>query len=106
MTDTGHMPPSNPCKPQMVMDFDLGEGQPTRLYFSTPHAVELAWCAHEVLPALHRIEQATRQGAWAAGYLSYEAAAGLDPKMAKAMNIAPDTKHAMPMLAVVCDQKV
>ena len=99
MTDTGHMPPSNPCKPQMVMDFDLGEGQPTRLYFSTPHAVELAWCAHEVLPALHRIEQATRQGAWAAGYLSYEAAAGLDPKMAKAMNIAPDTKHAMPLLA-------
>ena len=30
MTDTGHMPPSNPCKPQMVMDFDLGEGQPSR----------------------------------------------------------------------------
>ena len=99
MTDTGHMPPSNPCKPQMVMDFDLGEGQPTRLYFSTPHAVELAWCAHEVLPALQRIEHATRQGAWAAGYLAYEAAAGLDPKMAEAMDIAPNTKHAMPLLA-------
>ena len=99
MRDTGHMPPSNPCKPQMVMDFDLGEGQPTRLYFSTPHAVELAWCAHEVLPALQRIEHATRQGAWAAGYLAYEAAAGLDPKMAEAMDIAPNTKHAMPLLA-------
>ena len=99
MTDTGHMQPNDSCKPQVVVDFDLGKGPPTRLYFSAPRSVELAWRAQEVLPALHRIEHAIRQGSWAAGYLAYEAAAGLDPKMAEAMGIAPDKKHAMPLLA-------
>lgn len=99
MTDTARMPPNDSCKPQVVVDFDLGEGLPTRLYFSAPRSVELAWRAQEVLPALHRIEHATKQGAWATGYLAYEAAAGLDPKMAEAMGIAPDTQHARPLLA-------
>ncbi len=35
----------------------------------------------EVLPALHRIEEAAARGCHAAGYISYEAAAGFDPSL-------------------------
>ncbi|TFV56775.1 aminodeoxychorismate synthase component I [Geodermatophilus sp. DF01-2] len=40
--------------------------------------------AAEVVPVLEEVERATDGGAWAFGYLAYEAAAGLDPGLAVA----------------------
>lgn len=80
----------------MVFDFESATNSQHRLHFSNPCALELAWQADEVLPALQRIEQAVQQGAWAAGYIAYEAAAGLDPAMARAMQAAAPTDPAAP----------
>lgn len=54
----------------------------TGLVFRTPHRVLVADCAADVAAVLREVDQATRQGAWAFGYLAYEAAAGLDPGLA------------------------
>ena len=81
----------------MIFDFDTGDAcsaSSQRLHFSHAHALVLAWQADEVLPALQRIEHAVQQGAWAAGYIAYEAAAGLDPNMAAAMHAPPLAAHA------------
>ena len=40
-----------------VFDFESATSTPQRLHFSKPCALELAWQADEVLPALQRIEQ-------------------------------------------------
>jgi para-aminobenzoate synthetase/4-amino-4-deoxychorismate lyase len=52
------------------------------LSFRAPRAVITAHREAEVLPALAAVEQAVqRQGLWAAGFLSYEAAPALDPAL-------------------------
>ncbi|MDO4796373.1 MAG: chorismate-binding protein, partial [Brachymonas sp.] len=73
----------------MVFDFNTDDKDrlelPQRLLFNDAKGIEIAWRPDEVLPALQRIEQAVQQDAWAAGYIAYEAAAGLDPSLAQAM---------------------
>ncbi len=51
------------------------------LEFSDPQQVIEAQSPPEVLPALRAIEMAVEQGACAAGYLTYEAASGMDAAM-------------------------
>ena len=41
-----------------------------------------AWRLKEVLPALRMADEALANGSWVAGFISYEAAPGLDPAMA------------------------
>ncbi|MDO5652896.1 MAG: aminodeoxychorismate synthase component I [Brachymonas sp.] len=83
-----------------IIDFAAQEGGACqRLRFTAAHALVLAHQPDEVLPALARIEQAIAKGQWAVGYLAYEAAAGLDEKMAQAMGIAATARHDMPLLA-------
>ena len=66
-----------------VTDFPHSRGGVQRLRFSRPRELLLAWQPDEVLPVLARLEQATVAGLWAVGYLAYEAAAGLDAKLAQ-----------------------
>ncbi|MGY1624997.1 chorismate-binding protein [Geodermatophilus sp. SYSU D00965] len=47
-----------------------------------PHRVLVAERPDEVLGVLTEVERATDAGSWAFGYLAYEAAAGLDPRLA------------------------
>ena len=102
MNHTRRPPSSDLHAPLMVLDFAAESMPGQRLLFAHAHALELAWQAHEVLPALQRIEQAVQQGAWAVGYIAYEAAAGLDPALARAMrppqaplaSLAPHASHA------------
>ncbi|MSW64426.1 MAG: aminodeoxychorismate synthase component I, partial [Actinobacteria bacterium] len=54
---------------------DLVAGQ--ALLFSTPPRVLAAWTPAEVPGVLAAVEQACAQGSWAAGFVAYEAAAGL-----------------------------
>jgi para-aminobenzoate synthetase/4-amino-4-deoxychorismate lyase len=56
----------------------------TALAFERPTRVLAAAERDDVLPVLAEVERATTQGAWAFGYLAYEAAAGLDPRWAVA----------------------
>ncbi|MBN1093022.1 aminodeoxychorismate synthase component I [Blastococcus sp. TML/M2B] len=51
----------------------------TALAFPGADRVLVAREAAEVVPVLAEVERATAAGAWAFGYLAYEAAAGLDP---------------------------
>ena len=46
-----------------------------------PHRVLIADRAQDVAPVLAEVERATATGDWAFGYVSYEAAPGLDPKL-------------------------
>lgn len=85
MSHTRRPPSSDLHAPMMVLDFAADAMPGQRLLFTHAHTVELAWQANEVLPALQRIEHAVQQGAWAVGYIAYEAAAGLDPALARAM---------------------
>ena len=83
-----------------VVDFPLGaQSTAQRLRLSAPFAHVRAYRAHEVAAALEQIAAATAQGAWAVGYVAYEAAAGLDEKLATSMRIAPDALHSDPLLA-------
>jgi para-aminobenzoate synthetase/4-amino-4-deoxychorismate lyase len=50
--------------------------------FSSPHRVLVARSTSEVAPVLDEVDMATREGAWAFGYVAYEAAPGLDAGLA------------------------
>jgi para-aminobenzoate synthetase/4-amino-4-deoxychorismate lyase len=58
---------------------DLTEGGAT-LAFSHPVGILVANDVSEVVPLLQVVEEATADGLWAAGFVAYEAAAGLDPR--------------------------
>jgi para-aminobenzoate synthetase/4-amino-4-deoxychorismate lyase len=49
--------------------------------FTAPTRILVARRPAEVLPVLGAVEDATAAGCWAAGYLAYEAAAGIDPNL-------------------------
>ncbi len=59
---------------------DLAAG--SALVFPRADRVLVASEPHEVVPLLAEVERATADGAWAFGYLAYEAAPGLDPGLA------------------------
>ncbi len=49
--------------------------------FTSPTATLVARRPSEVLPVLRAVEEATAAGCWAAGYLAYEAATGIDASL-------------------------
>jgi para-aminobenzoate synthetase/4-amino-4-deoxychorismate lyase len=67
---------------------DLARG--TALRFTRPFRVLTATEPADVVPVLAEVERATEAGAWAFGYVAYEAAAGLDPGLAGAVGPGPD----------------
>lgn len=80
-------------KPAMEMLFESHQGRaPLSFRFSGLVEDIAAHSREEVLPALRRIEVAVSKGMYAAGFLCYEAAAGLDPDLT--------TKHpgSLPLL--------
>lgn len=52
----------------------------------------------EVGPALDRVEDAARRGRWAAGFVAYEAAPGLDPALSVQARERGDQFAALPLL--------
>lgn len=58
---------------------DLQAG--TALLFGPPRSVLQARVAADVRPVLDAVDAATRRGAWAYGFVGYEAASGLDPSL-------------------------
>ena len=76
---------NTPC---LVIDFI---GQPRR-FFANPIQTVIARTPAEVLPALRAIEDASRQGFFTAGFISYEAAPAFDPAFQVHHN------HRLPLL--------
>lgn len=60
---------------------DLTRAEPFGLRFAGPVGVVAAHAAHEVPGALDAVDAACRSGRWAAGFVAYEAASGLDPAL-------------------------
>jgi para-aminobenzoate synthetase/4-amino-4-deoxychorismate lyase len=67
--------------PFVLLDDAAPDGAPARLYRDPVRVIE-ADSAAEVLPALETVRAARRDGLHAAGFLSYEAGAGLEPRLA------------------------
>lgn len=61
--------------------FDAFDGVGRGWELRRPFGVEEAWTAEEVEGVLERVEAAVAGGAYAGGYLAYEAASGLDPHL-------------------------
>jgi para-aminobenzoate synthetase/4-amino-4-deoxychorismate lyase len=66
----------------------------TALLCPPPHRVLTAHRPEDVVPVLAEVDCATRGGNWAFGYVSYEAAAGLDP----ALTVAAPTGDDPPLV--------
>ena len=60
---------------------DLTPGAETSFELVDLVDVVMATTPGDVLGALHEVESAVRRGMWAAGYVTYEAAPGLDPAL-------------------------
>src|SRR5688572_19966918 len=69
------MPDVTSDAPCLVTDFT---GQPRRV-FASPTQTIIANTPDEVLPALRAIEDGTRQGFFAVGFITYEAATAFEP---------------------------
>ncbi|SDO90131.1 para-aminobenzoate synthetase / 4-amino-4-deoxychorismate lyase [Klenkia soli] len=54
----------------------------TALAFGAPTRTVVATAVADIVPVLREVQQAVAAGAWAYGFLSYEAAPGLDPSLA------------------------
>ena len=68
-----------------------------------PHRVLVAERPEEVLDVLTEVERATDSGQWAFGYVAYEAAAGLDPRLA----VHGSTPMGVPLVWFgLCDEPV
>jgi para-aminobenzoate synthetase/4-amino-4-deoxychorismate lyase len=65
--------------PTLVFDFASRDHGPLRLCFTDPVSIVVANSRDEVRPALRQVEAAVAAGAYAAGYVSYEAAPAFDP---------------------------
>jgi para-aminobenzoate synthetase/4-amino-4-deoxychorismate lyase len=80
---------------------DLRAG--TAVLCPPPLRVLVAERPEEVLDVLTEVEQATDSGQWAFGYVAYEAAAGLDPRLA----VHGSTPMGMPLVWFgLCDEPV
>ncbi len=80
---------------------DLRAGTAVRC--PSPRRVLVAERPEEVLDVLTQVERATDAGEWAFGYVAYEAAAGLDPRLA----VHGSTPMGMPLAWFgLCDEPV
>lgn len=73
----------------LLFDDARTSGARARLY-RFPAAEIVAWRMDEVLPALHRLQDAIRSGAHAAGFMAYEAGYALDPALLPAARQADE----------------
>ncbi|CAA9392083.1 MAG: Para-aminobenzoate synthase, aminase component [uncultured Rubellimicrobium sp.] len=67
---------------QVIVEHGPG-GRPAS--FATPQEVVTARTPDEVLPALQRLDAARAEGAWAAGWIAYEAGAVFEPRLSGVM---------------------
>ncbi|MDP5280454.1 aminodeoxychorismate synthase component I [Sphingomonas sp. DG1-23] len=77
-----------PAPPFVLLDDARPGGAPARLYMD-PVEIVRAGTPEQVLPALEMLRAARARGLHAAGYIRYEAAAGIEPKLAHLTASAP-----------------
>jgi para-aminobenzoate synthetase/4-amino-4-deoxychorismate lyase len=85
--------------PQIAARFDdLRPGVERSFRLVRPVGVTEAHRPEEVAPALRALEAATAEGLWAAGFVAYEAAPGLDPNLEVRSRPAGDPFADLPLL--------
>lgn len=67
--------------PLVVLDFLDGQDAPRRTRFANPIEIITTERVEEVRPCLRAVEEASRRGLHAAGYVAYEAAPAFDPAL-------------------------
>ena len=77
---------------------DLLPGRERSFRFTGPVGVIEARAPGEVGPALDAVEAAAARGLWAAGFVAYEAAPGLDPSLMVRTPTVDDPYAALPLL--------
>jgi para-aminobenzoate synthetase/4-amino-4-deoxychorismate lyase len=77
---------------------DLRPGRERSFRLIRPLGVVEARIEEEVAPALDEVEDAVRRGRWAAGFVAYEAAPGLDPALSVRGREGGDPFAALPLL--------
>jgi para-aminobenzoate synthetase/4-amino-4-deoxychorismate lyase len=77
---------------------DLRPGRERSFRLVEPVGVIEARAEEEVEAALDRVEDAARRGRWAAGFVAYEAAPGLDPALSVRGRERDDPFAALPLL--------
>ena len=77
---------------------DLTSGSERSFTFEAPEAVITANAPDEVIPALRRIEDMRAEGRWAAGFIAYDAAPGLDPGLKVPGAISRQDAVAFPLV--------
>ena len=93
------MRPMRPPGEDLVVRFDdLTRTEPVTLTFLDPVGVVEAHAPHEVAGALDAVEAACASGRWAAGFLAYEAAPGLDPALRVRARDPSDPFAALPLV--------
>lgn len=75
-------------------DFSAG----TAMVFRSPHRVLETTRSEEVPAILTEVDRATGLGSWAAGFVSYEAASGLDPDLATRRAIIGEPFASLPLV--------
>ncbi|KRW91018.1 hypothetical protein SD51_11685 [Alicyclobacillus tengchongensis] len=65
--------------PLLVFDFSIDGNPPRRLVFSNPRSIHAATCEGDVPRILREVEAAAKEGYYAAGFVTYEAAPAFDP---------------------------
>ncbi len=75
------MPSETPRSPCVLLQATDPDGESRWWHFRDPVAVVTAERTEDVLDALAEVERALGRGLYAAGFLSYEAAPGLDPAL-------------------------
>jgi para-aminobenzoate synthetase/4-amino-4-deoxychorismate lyase len=66
-------------RPIAIIEFVDSDGQPIQAEFHQPTDIFIANSIEEVIPALQKVEAAVKQGFYAVGYVSYDAAPAFDP---------------------------
>ncbi len=77
---------------------DLTPGREHSFGFRGRRGSVVARTLGEVVPALREVEQATRAGLWAAGYVAYEAAPAFDPALRVRPRAMHDPLRMMPLV--------
>jgi len=70
----------------LIEDRDAGE----TLLFCAPRTIIAAYRAEEVAPAFEALQQASRDGFFAAGYVAYECGHALEPRLAPLLRASPE----------------
>ena len=87
-----------PSNEHMARFDDMTPGRERSFLMSRPTGEVAAYTYDDVLPALAAVDEACANGLWAAGFVAYEAAPGLDPDLQVRRSPSDDPFAGLPLV--------